>query len=161
MKRVLLTLFLAGLPIQAEDIFFDLGEVLFRPSKTDIVFNKIGLRKCLGYYAQPKKPENAKRYLFQCLARSKKRDPKAPFARYGDLPLPQYIDDWLSGTYESNQALLEEVQEKINGLPITDQDKAFINGVAGYMFDPQAFASTLRVIPEGLAILRACYNKRN
>ncbi|MEX0672369.1 MAG: hypothetical protein WD068_03345 [Candidatus Babeliales bacterium] len=144
---------------QAEKIFFDLGGVLFDASKVEAL-RTIGLGASVAYYTQLKKPQSGKKYLFECLNQLKKRYSDSS-ACYGDLILPQYIEDWLSGTYATNAELLREVHEGVGNLAITDADKEFVRGIARYMFNPYIFAQSTQIIPQGLEMVRACYAQRN
>jgi FMN phosphatase YigB (HAD superfamily) len=146
--------------LKAEDIFFDLGGVLFHSSRQEAI-KAIGLKNCLNYYVQLKKPENGKKYLFNSLDRLKAKSARSPQAYDGQLPLPQYIIDWLRGNYPTNADLLHDVHHGINELELSSQDKEFIKGVARFMFDPAIFAQSVQIIPEGLEILQACYAQQN
>ncbi len=169
MKNILIGYFcITGMmAMQAETIFFDLSGVLLSIDRKK-AFESIGIRSGLQYYTQFKRPQNPKKYLFDCLSKIKKPQKNAPRAFGEGLPLPQLMIDWLASSYNgeqkvfTNAGLLQRVHTSIDSNDdMTAADKQFIKGLARYMFTPEIFAQTAQIIPEGLNILRACHNKRN
>ena len=144
---------------QAEKIFFDLGYVLFSTSKLAAV-RSVGITTYLRYYWQRSTAESPKEAYFKYLDLLKPRVEGVPESQSGSVVLPQYILDWLAGSYSSNQALLDELVAKIEANPdcfYSDVERRMVTKTAQFMFDPAQLAAAQRIIPAGLTLVEDCY----
>ncbi len=144
---------------EVKKIFFDLGGVLFDPH-IPTVLGYMGGKNIAAFYTQLKIPKDIKTYVFEQIEHLRPYSAKSLHssyrpAKYLGKPMPPVIDDWLASR-QSNEAILKDITGRIDALKDASvADKNVMKTLLNYMMDPVKFTSSMKLIPEGLAIVKA------
>ena len=143
-------------------ICIDLGGVLLTTNKQKAA-SYVGMGTGMRYYMSRSKRMAPDEFFFHTLEQMKPYTGPGPRACYGTVPLPQISCDWLKGT-RPNKELLQEILTGIKERPELFANKAernMVEHLARFMLDPVKFASTVKIIPDGLRMLKACYKEKD
>lgn len=157
---------LLTLPIFSKIIVWDLGFVLFEPSKAQIA-RHIGLWDLFCYkFAEKKNPYNLRATLFGILDNARAGEPrKITIPDDEGKPLNNIMCDYQAGVKTSEQ-LLEEIHATIEQLDTqgyfsSKRERKIMEKMMQTIFDPLAFARFNHPISKGVQILKQCATKKD
>lgn len=152
-NHLLSILIVAFFPARGTSIIFDLGDVLIETKYLQSVLN-IGPLKLVSYALTLKNPFACHTKLFQFLDSLEPHQTELIVNDpYGNR-LPQLIYNWLSGSISSEKILTVITN---NAYKLDNWiERLLILSLAHTIFDPETFAKTRYIIPEGIEFVKEC-----
>lgn len=165
-KPLLTLCFLLSNNLFCATIIWDIGNVLLGPNKIGMV-REMGMRNILGYiFLDRQNPKNIRQRLFEVLDYARKDEPRNSTVPDDEgNPLPNIFCDYQAGV-KSSQEILQEIDTTITKLDeagyfCSSREREMIAALTRTIFDPVVFGKYMKVIPQGLALLKECANKKD
>lgn len=139
---------------QSANIILDLGDVLFETNYLKTLWH-IGPMKMAYYASSGHNPFTIDTKLFSYLDALKPMNRNEVIAKdpHGHI-LPQFMCDWLKGTISGPQ-LLDYIR-RTPGNFVNWQEEILVRALAETIFNPQTFAQTRILVPEGITFVNEC-----
>jgi FMN phosphatase YigB (HAD superfamily) len=152
-------------PVSAKIVLWDLGGVLFEPSKIRIGFH-IGIWKLLLYKLRDHKDLTSLRHVMFHIFNETRKHEEQNIAIPDDegKPLCNVLCDFQAGICSSEQ-ILTELNETIKKLDAeqyfsSSREREIIEKTIESIFDPNAFSQFMQPINQGVNLLALCCNKK-
>jgi len=139
-------------------VVFDLGGVLLTTS-TSKILNILGKWKLLLYTLKTgKNPKKIKQKIYKILntmqPTGNELDARDPF---GDL-LPGIMCDWQTG-HKTGLEIINMINPIISNTRASSIEKSMLKKLIILMFEPEKLATTIKIIQDGIACVRACKDR--